>query len=209
MCNYHSNKNKKMTLIFYIYTYTAAENTTCPQDTSYDNCLRTSYGAHSSALAWRIPGTGEPGELPSMGSHRVGHDWSDLAAAACSSYATSCKEKRIFHFPTKVITKCHRGLLGNDAGNAYLQVILASIIRIFKFFCNCSSTIIYIVGLIQHSWKLQFTEICVLSKVWRVSQGRLGLTDKKAFAGPSSATNSRRQGIKNEASGTCLVAQFG
>ena len=29
---------------------------------------------HSSALAWRIPGTGEPGGLPSMGSHRVGHD---------------------------------------------------------------------------------------------------------------------------------------
>ena len=36
---------------------------------------------HSSVLAWRIPGTGEPGGLPSMGSHRVGHDWSDLAAA--------------------------------------------------------------------------------------------------------------------------------
>ena len=37
---------------------------------------------HSSVLAWRIPGTGEPGGLQSMGSHRVGHDWSDLAAAA-------------------------------------------------------------------------------------------------------------------------------
>ena len=35
---------------------------------------------HSSVLAWRIPGTGEPGGLPSMGSHRVRHDWSDLAA---------------------------------------------------------------------------------------------------------------------------------
>ena len=40
---------------------------------------------HSSVLAWRIPGTGEPGGLPSMGSHRVGHDWSDLAAAAAHS----------------------------------------------------------------------------------------------------------------------------
>ena len=39
---------------------------------------------HSSTLAWRIPGTGEPGGLPSMGSHRVGHDWSDLAAAAAA-----------------------------------------------------------------------------------------------------------------------------
>ena len=37
---------------------------------------------HSSVLAWRIPGTGEPGGLSSMGSHRVGHDSSDLAAAA-------------------------------------------------------------------------------------------------------------------------------
>ena len=36
----------------------------------------------SSVLAWRIPGMGEPGGLPSMGSHRVGHDLSDLAAAA-------------------------------------------------------------------------------------------------------------------------------
>ena len=37
---------------------------------------------HSSILAWRIPGTEEPSGLPSMGSHRVGHNWSDLAAAA-------------------------------------------------------------------------------------------------------------------------------
>jgi len=34
---------------------------------------------HSSILAWRIPGTGEPGGLSSLGSHRVGHDWGDLA----------------------------------------------------------------------------------------------------------------------------------
>ena len=47
---------------------------------------------HSSVLAWRIPGTGEPGGLPSMGSHRVGHDWSDLAAAA----AAVLKISRIF-----------------------------------------------------------------------------------------------------------------
>ena len=44
--------------------------------------LEKEMAAHSSVLAWRIPGTGEPGELPSMGSHRVRHDWSDLAAAA-------------------------------------------------------------------------------------------------------------------------------
>ena len=43
--------------------------------------LEKEMATHSSVLAWRIPGTGEPGGLPSMGSHRVGHDWSDLAAA--------------------------------------------------------------------------------------------------------------------------------
>ena len=44
--------------------------------------LEKAMATHSSVLAWRIPGMGEPGGQPSMGSHRVGHDWSDLAAAA-------------------------------------------------------------------------------------------------------------------------------
>ena len=44
------------------------------------------YKSTSSVLAWRIPGTGEPGGLPSRGSHRVGQDWSDLAAAAAYSW---------------------------------------------------------------------------------------------------------------------------
>ena len=46
------------------------------------HALEKEMATHSSVLAWRIPGMGEPGGLPSMGSHRVGHDWSDLAAAA-------------------------------------------------------------------------------------------------------------------------------
>ena len=48
--------------------------------------LEKEMAAHSSVLAWRIPGTGEPVGLPSMGSHRVGHDWRDLAAAAETLY---------------------------------------------------------------------------------------------------------------------------
>ena len=44
--------------------------------------LQRETATHSSVLAWRIPGMGEPGRLQFMGSHRVGHDWSDLAAAA-------------------------------------------------------------------------------------------------------------------------------
>ena len=46
--------------------------------------LKKEMATYSSVLAWRIPGTGEPGGLSSMGSHRVGHDWSDLAAAAAA-----------------------------------------------------------------------------------------------------------------------------
>ena len=50
--------------------------------TFHFHALEKEMATHSSVLAWRIPGTGEPGGLPSVGSHRVGHDWSDLAAAA-------------------------------------------------------------------------------------------------------------------------------
>ena len=46
------------------------------------HALEEEMATHSGVLAWRISGTGEPGGLPSMGSHRVRHDWSNLAAAA-------------------------------------------------------------------------------------------------------------------------------
>ena len=52
--------------------------------------LEKEVAAHSRALAWRIPGTGEPDRLPSVGLHRVRHDWSDSAAveaAAAAAYA--------------------------------------------------------------------------------------------------------------------------
>ena len=48
------------------------------------HALEKEMATHSSVLVWRIPGTGEPGGMPSMGSHRVGHDPSNLAAAAAS-----------------------------------------------------------------------------------------------------------------------------
>ena len=48
---------------------------------------------HSSVLAWRIPGTVEAGGLLSMGSHRIGHDWSNLAAAAAKSLLMKVKEE--------------------------------------------------------------------------------------------------------------------
>ena len=49
---------------------------------TFSQLLEKEMATHSSVLAWRIPGTGKPGGLPSMGSHRVGHNWNDLAVAA-------------------------------------------------------------------------------------------------------------------------------
>ena len=53
--------------------------------TFHFHALEKEMATHSSVLAWRIPGMGEPGGLQSMGSHRVGHDRSDLAAAAAAA----------------------------------------------------------------------------------------------------------------------------
>ena len=53
--------------------------------TFHFHALEKEVATHSSVLAWRILGMGEPGGLPSMGSHRVGHDCSDLAAAATAA----------------------------------------------------------------------------------------------------------------------------
>ena len=58
---------------------------------------------HSSVFAWRIPGTEEPGRLPSMGSYRVGHDSSDLAAAVYEMPCGSAGEE----------SACNAGDLGS------------------------------------------------------------------------------------------------
>ena len=50
--------------------------------TSHFHALEEKMAIHRSVLAWRIPGVEEPGGLPSVGSHRVGHDSSDLAAVS-------------------------------------------------------------------------------------------------------------------------------
>ena len=54
--------------------------------TFYFLALEKEMATHSIVLAWRTPGTGEPGGLPSIGSHRVGYDWSDLGAAAAAVF---------------------------------------------------------------------------------------------------------------------------
>ena len=68
--------------------------------TFYSPALEKEMATHFSVLAWRIPGTEEHGRLPSMGSHRVRHDWSDLTAAAATwNWRISLL---LFHWPQLV-----------------------------------------------------------------------------------------------------------
>ena len=60
--------------------------------TFHFHALEKEMATHSSVLAWRISGTGEPDGLPSMGLHRVGHDWSDLAAVAAAAGSSKKQE---------------------------------------------------------------------------------------------------------------------
>ena len=65
---------------------------------------------HSSVLAWRIPGTGEPGGLPSVGLHRVGHDWSDLAAAHASKVMLKILQARLQEYMNRELQDVQAGL---------------------------------------------------------------------------------------------------
>ena len=62
-CNSRGHKESERTERLSLFTFTF-----------HFHALEKEMATHSSVLAWRIPGTGEPGGLPSMGSHRVGHD---------------------------------------------------------------------------------------------------------------------------------------
>ena len=69
------------------------------------HALKKEMATHSSVLAWRIPGTRVPGGLPSMGSHRVRHDWSDLAAAASYHHSFFCGIGWLKYRPNQKNTK--------------------------------------------------------------------------------------------------------
>ena len=113
------------------------------------HALEKEMATHSSVLAWRIPGTGEPGGLLSMGSHRVGHDWSDLAAAAalsCWSFSFALGHGisffgRIQHFPVDGCSAAGGNfgvLAGEDERTSFYSAILKLSKYIFKRnVCTC------------------------------------------------------------------------
>ena len=63
--------------------------------TSHFHALEKEMATHSSVLGWKIPGMGEPGGLPSMGSHRVGHDWSNLLVVVVFSFGESHGQRNL------------------------------------------------------------------------------------------------------------------
>ena len=73
--------------------------------TFHFHALEKEMTTHSSVFAWRIPGTGEPGGLPSMGSHRVGHDWSDSSSSFSNfwPFRFLFQSYRLRHFLNKSI----------------------------------------------------------------------------------------------------------
>ena len=75
--------------------------------TFHFHALEKELATHSSVRAWRIPGMGEPDGLLSMGSHRVGHDWSDLAVAVAGLKMSRKLSARSCRSPSH----CHLGSL--------------------------------------------------------------------------------------------------
>ena len=67
-------KFTRASLVYQLVKNLTAMQETWVQSLGQEDPLEKGMATHSSVLAWRIPGTGEPGGLPSMGSHRVGHD---------------------------------------------------------------------------------------------------------------------------------------
>ena len=105
---------------------------------------------HSSVLAWRIPGTGEPVGLPSMGSHRVGHDWSDLAAAATISDV-----------------KCHLYIFFEEMSVQIICPFLNQVVWILLLCCKSSSYIpdinpLSFANIFSHPVGFLFTPLIVL-----------------------------------------------
>ena len=105
--------------------------------TFHFHALEKDMATHSSILAWRIPGMGEPGGLPSMGSHRVGHNSRDLAAAATysSSFSWTVCHSCLPDF--RNTAHCHRrGVIVKG-----LMYFFKGFLYLIKFFSNEKGTL--------------------------------------------------------------------
>ena len=121
--------------------------------------------AHSSVLAWRIPGTGEPGELPSMGSHRVGQDGSDLAATAAAAAAAIVVWNSI-------ISTCDRWVTNSNCMMVIDKFDDNHDFESFKFSCFHK-----ICSINQLKWFHLFNFCCLFLRLWKKQEIWDTLTD--------------------------------
>ena len=91
--------------------------------------LEKEMATHSSFLAWRIPGTAEPAGLPSMGSHRVGHDWSDLAAAAVQVGEGKMTPSRTMQGPTHVWLNTYQFCLCGSLPSTWFLILIVGFLE--------------------------------------------------------------------------------
>ena len=93
--------------------------------------LEKEMATHSSVLAWRIPGTEEPGRLPSMGSHRVRHDWSNSAAAEAACFLTP--------------TPCNQILmwLTWDMAWTFMKMVISLVVQTYNLAFHCCITLMH------------------------------------------------------------------
>ena len=119
---------------------------------------------HSSVLAWRIPGMGEPGGLLSLGSHRVGHDWSDLAVAADIS--------RVFWFEENVPQLSGRAWDG-QIGRIFRKKRINFSQRIYPFLLSFPPFFLPFLLSLSLSFLLSFFNKCLVSPclVWSSEPG--------------------------------------
>ena len=112
-----------------------AEGWTGLSDSTFHfHALEKEMATHSSVLAWRIPGMGEAGGLPSMGLHRVGHDWSDLAAAGL---VRSLQPPDILWIHWRVynfIANTNKGVLFLPPSDAYVRSFLYLLYTLIKLY---------------------------------------------------------------------------
>ena len=124
---------------------------------------------HSSVLAWRIPGTGEPGVLPSLGSHRVGHDWSDLAVVAAAGSRKTVKGIHLMEPDNLLGVHCAKPsqLLKGKTFISFAQ---------FQVFDSFSWYMAPVVKIQMHTQMLLGVGICICIWVYQEWMGKLPAT---------------------------------
>ena len=110
--------------------------------------LEKEMATHSSVLAWRIPGTKEPSRRPSMGSHRVGHDWSDLATAKQKFFWNSLAFLMIQHmlaiWSLVLLSFLNPALISGISRFMYYWSLAWRVLSISLLACEMSSTVVVV-----------------------------------------------------------------